>query len=358
MQLKTLVKELVDVLPKDRPIRIGLRPSPTGVMTLGNMKGAVLLDDLVKALRREGLNALLVLRFDDTNPEEKYDAWNYVSFVYYCNKFGISFDEVTFCSDYIKRREYETQIDRLLETQNAFVCVCPPMKLRQESKCVCSEDEELQRKRSRDLENETVKRHFKCSNTTQVLYRRIGEYYCPTLVFQGPVDDHRQGQNVIFRGRDLESIGIKQKQLYELLYEEPYPRTYYWGRITLWDSLSEKKWSLSKSLLKDNKQFPSLDSFFEYGYAPEVIRTWILSYNFTKNDIHWDLSKLNSFQRNWLKERKTKRISSFEQLKNYRGYFSFSLDREVKYGFKNDSPYLYQRQLMTALNQKDYEPTL
>jgi glutamyl-tRNA synthetase len=292
-------EKVIQILQKQDSVVMRFAPSPNGMPTLGHLKGLVILDYLKQQMTKNNKTCVLNFRFDDTNPSEGYKPEYYKAFTDLIHQYSIRVDNIYYSSDESNRINYVRAVTKLLELKRAFICNCNRNVTTYHTRnCDCISNEALQERSVSDLINQVVK--FIPTDRTQmnyVIYRKTENTYCPTFALQGAVDDYNQNTTVIIRGRDLESVTNRQKDLYELLYNKTYPEVIYWGRISLWNSRTKQEWNISKSELKDSKDFPSLQAFRSLGYTSSAIRDWILSYNITKNDIKWDMLKLDSFQR-------------------------------------------------------------
>lgn len=287
MSFNYLLKKLSEHNIKEPHLRFA--PSPNGKVTFGHLKGLVILDQI-----RKLTNGKLDLRFDDTNPSENYLECNYSSVLDLSKKLGITFDGVYKASDHLQ--VYLDAVKTLVKLNHAYVCNCPPNPGNFSLKCFCNKQSPV------DLTNVLLKQHSSVikfiptsGGEPYVILRAISGIWYPTMALQGPVDDHLQGVNLIIRGRDLESVTLRQKDIYEVLYSDQYPLVEYWGRVSLWNSNTGKEWAISKSLLKNSSKFPSLEFFTHWGVTFNVLKKFALSYGFTKNDIKMDLLKLTHY---------------------------------------------------------------
>lgn len=271
-------------------------PSPTAFCTLGHVKGLCLLDHVVKNLK----NATLKLRYDDTNPLENYKPEYYEHILEVSKKLDVNFSTIEKCSDHLNR--YVAYAKILIDKNKAFFCFCQPKKTFFESKeCSC---ENLAIKDLLKTPSSAYSLKFKeNSKSNFVILRCINSKWYPTIALQGPIDDYESGVNIIFHGRDLQPLAKRQNLIHEELFATPKPERVYWGRISLWNSLTNKKWQISKSILKESTKFPSLKYFENWGFSYKVLKEFFLSFGFTKNDIKMDLRNLFFFQIKFIKQR-------------------------------------------------------
>ena len=299
----SLISVLEHLKSLEKPV-LRFAPNPNGSPTLGHLKGLILLNYL-----KTETHGNLLLRFDDTDLNELYQDSYYEQFLDLAKNLNITFDQVYSTSE--RRTYYLKEIKRLWDLKKIFFCFCDKnlSKYHQQT-CACIELENLDFETT--LASTTCMKFKSTVSLPYVVYRKQKDTWTPTIALQGPIDDYYSGVNVVIRGRDLESLEVRQREIHQTLYSTPYPITYYWGRITLWNSKSGKQWALSKSILKDTSKFPSLKFFAKWGFTYSSLSSFLFSYGFTKNDIKLDLIKLVNFL---LKECKTKsqalKINSF-----------------------------------------------
>lgn len=260
-------------------------PSPNGKVTLGHLKGLVILDQI-----RILTNGALDLRFDDTNPLENYLPSNYESVIDLAKSLDIRFDKVVYCSEHLEK--YIDAVKILLDKGKAYFCNCKPNTGDFTLKCTCNRESSAVEYSKLQNHPKDVVKFIPLKGEPYVILRGVYNRWYPTMALQGPIDDYLQGVNVVLRGRDLESTSSRQQQIHEELYTEPYPLTEYWGRVSIWNSASGKQWTLSKSQLKNSCGFPSLEFFNLWGVTNQMLKKFILAHGFTKNDIKMDLLKL------------------------------------------------------------------
>lgn len=324
---------LYDVIASQEAAHLRFAPCPNGPVTLGHLKGLLILDKIRNDFLESSKNASLNLRFDDNNKSELMIPAYYESFFEIISAYDIKIDNVNYAYDNLE--QYRTVVDHLLKVKGAFVCECPtPTEIVANlPECTCELNKDLQNVNLKEpLKNVSIK--FKSeTNRPYVIYRCIKDantgflYNGPTIALQGPVDDYSQKRTIILRGRDLQPLTIRQKEIYEFLYGQKYPSVYYWGRINVWNSETKEKYSVSKSDLKESSELelPNLKAFYIRGYTPVAIKNWLLSYNFTKQDMAVDLIKLNYYQKRELQ--KPAEIENFDYRNDletgyYKSYWS------------------------------------
>lgn len=323
MSLNSIIKDL-KAQYKNSKLITRFAPSPNYYCTLGHLKGLYLLDQLVN-----GTKGILLLRFDDTDPSVAYKKEYYNSFLNVINNSAIRISKITrSCSNSI----YLDAIKKLQLEDRVYYCDCGNKTISDTERCNCFEKRKETKIQKLQLSKSEVSGVFRfiSNNPKQrdyVIYRKKDTDWSPTIALQGPVDDYRSKVNFILRGRDLESLTRRQKQVYEVLYRKPYPRTEYWGRISLCNDRTKKVWPLSKTefLKKGGTKFPSLTSLLDLGYTWNTLRKFLLSYGLTKNDIKCDISKLNYFQCSKLKRYKLRTLSGikFKELRKENSFYFF-----------------------------------
>lgn len=289
-------------------------PCPNGPITLGHLKGLLILDELRKIHK-----GILNLRFDDTNENQDLRPEYYESFITVSKEYGINYENIKRCSD--DWNPYIEAVESLLKKKKAYFCNCEKNAI----DCICKE---------KDLDFNVDKSKGYCvkylSNREKpyVIMRLLKEKWVPMICLQGPVDDYLDNSSVVIRGRDLQSLSFRQQELSLELYNTPYAPVYYWGRISLWNSKTNKKWNVSKSQLKNKIGFPHLSFFKEWGYSPESIKKFLLSYGFTKNDIKLDISKLHYYL---IRQKRFDKKSNLQEVfQSPDGFYSWGNN----YGFK------------------------
>jgi len=343
--VREIIRHAQAVKKEGKVPRFRFAPQPTAKMTLGHLKGLLILDAL-----RKKTSGLLYIRFDDSNPRAGYKRKHYLSVLNLAKKYNISIDGIYKSSDNLKK--YTTFLDNLLKKEQIFFCNCfTSQAIRYNPKtCNCSLNKEFIEKKEFFLLNPPkglCLRTIKGSTPSTVVARVLNSKFYPTLALQGAIDDYLQKINFVIRGRDLQSIQKLQESLYGAIIEPDQlagfkkPKYYYWGRIALWDSKTKKVWPISKSILKDTFKFPSLDFFERFGYFDKVLSQFLLSYGFTKNDINLDVCKLNQLQIKEIFKNKKQLQVIFKLSEAKKGYF-FLKTKNLKYtGFFDGLKYYF-----------------
>ena len=313
MSISSIIKSLEQNNIKKPHFRFA--PSPNGNVTFGHLKGLVLLDKL-----RLETKGILDLRFDDTNPRENYKKSYYDSVLNLSHQLGIKFDNIYQCSTHLEL--YVSMTEKLFYLKKAYFCHCDLNTGDFTKKCPCARDFNNQDINILYEKPSCVVKFIPLEKEPFVILRGINNTWYPTIALQGPIDDFFQGINVIVRGRDLESLSFRQKEIhYALFPTHPYPLESYWGRISLWNSKSGKIWSISKSLLKESIKFPSLEFFTHWGVTYDMLKDFVLSYGYTKNDIKLDLLKLTHYILKKLPSTVSKKLAKgYCKYQNYWGY--------------------------------------
>lgn len=294
-------------------ITLRFAPCPNGPATLGHLKGLLLLDKVRN--QSPHAHSTLHLRFDDNNPSELMLPEYYDSFVKIIADYDIRMDSTYYASRNLDR--YEAAVKRLIHNNKAFFCSCSAAAAVEKiPECDCKANIQLQDTDLKDLGRCTI-RFVSDRERSYVIYRTIVDkrtghsHGSPTIALQGAVDDYVQAVSVILRGRDLESLTARQKELYRVLWDKQYPRTYYWGRIKVWNSGTRQQYELSKSKLKSTSEndLPNLQAFYVRGYEFAAVKEWLLSYGLTKHDMKIDVAKLNYYQK--------KRLSDLTEVESF-----------------------------------------
>ena len=314
-------------------LNVRFAPCPNGPATLGHLKGFLLLDLLCKNFRATNKKANLNLRFDDNNGAEMLLPSYYESFLDLVKLYKIELNEIVYASD--RHKDYKLAVKKLIDLKHAYFCECKPISTLEDLKpCECLLNPDIQ---NSDLDKLLAPRSVKFKSKIgkdYVIYRTIYDevkkiaYNSPTIALQGPVDDYYQKINLILRGRDLEPLTYRQKEIYQTLYESDYPETHYWGRISIWHSGTKENYEVSKTTLKGSSRtdIPNLEGFYARGYKFEAIKNWLLSYGLTKHDMKIDIVKLNYYQKRELTDPIALETLDFENLETgyYKCYYSLN----------------------------------
>lgn len=277
----------LDRLKNSEPLIVRFSPCPSSFCTLGHFKGLYWNYYLSQVT-----GGRCYLRFDDTNPDHDYLQEYVDSFLRVVDEHNFKV-EVDRSSDHFE--DYIVAAKTLFLKGRAYVCKCTRTKIQSECTPEC-----LKNNSTFDLEQlikvySTGAVRFIGADSNYVILRKKKKILSPTLALQGVVDDKRANINLIIRGRDLESLTFRQKQLYNTLYDEEYPQTIFWGRITLYDSVTGEVFANSKRKIDKTSDpaltFPYYHAFRNIGVKPEVLRQCFLQLGLAKNDAKVDIRR-------------------------------------------------------------------
>jgi len=330
-ELESNFPELLTTKPKQE--RIGLPPlegaedgkvitrfppEPNGYPHIGHAKAAIIDEEYAKMY-----NGKLILRFDDTNPENERLEY-YAAIKVGLDWLGVKYDRVKNTSDDIELI-YKKGI-QMVESNHAYVCTCNQetiSKNRREMKsCKC---------RSGDLDQNTKRWHsmFEKYKPGEAIVRFRGNMESENTVMRDPalfriiegnhpllMDKYRVWPNYDFAVAIEDSIdGVthafrtKEYELRNELYyaildklEMRKPKMLEFSRLEFEGMPVSKR--ILKPLVEDGKvsgyddpRLPTLEAMRRRGIVPEAIRKFVLSLSFTKSDTLAPFDTLESFNR-------------------------------------------------------------
>jgi len=288
---------------KYKEIRTRFAPNPDFVLTLGNARPAILSYEYARLYKGK-----FILRFEDTDPRTKRplpEAYNLI-------KEDLKWLKIKWDEEYIQslRMEiYYYYARKLLEKGSAYVCTCPPEKIREQRtkgiRCICSEkppEDQL------ELWDKMLEGHFeegkavlriktdpkypdpsvrdwiafRVIDTSKYPHPIVGDKYVvwPTYNFACAIDDHEMKITHILRAKEHISNTIKQKFLFDHLGWE-YPEAIHFGRLKLEGfilSKSKIRFGIEKGLYTgpDDIRLGTLMALRKRGFLPESIWDLIL----------------------------------------------------------------------------------
>ncbi|MGI0010641.1 MAG: glutamate--tRNA ligase, partial [Nitrosopumilaceae archaeon] len=293
-------------------------PEPNGYPHIGHAKAAIIDEEYAKMY-----NGKLILRFDDTNPENERLEY-YAAIKVGLDWLGVKYDRVKNTSDDIELI-YKKGL-QMIESNHAYVCTCNQeiiSKNRRGMKsCKC---------RSGDLDQNTKRWHdmFEKYKPGEAIVRFRGDMESDNTVMRDPalfriiegnhpllMDKYRVWPNYDFAVAIEDSIdGVthafrtKEYELRNELYyaildrlEMRKPKMLEFSRLEF------EGMPVSKRILKplveegqvsgyDDPRLPTLEAMRRRGIVPEAIRKFVLSLSFTKSDTLAPFDTLESFNR-------------------------------------------------------------
>lgn len=293
-------------------------PEPNGYPHIGHAKAAIIDEEYARMY-----GGKLVLRFDDTNPENERLEY-YAAIKVGLDWLGVKYDTIKNTSDdieliYEKAKEF-------LETGNAYVCTCDKETVsknrREMLSCKCrSGDLSQNMKRWNDMfkkykPGEAIVRFrgdMSSENTVMrdpTLLRIIDESHpihknkyrvWPNYDFAVAIEDSIDGITHAFRTKEYEL----RNELYYVILDKLKMRK---PLVLEFSRLEFEGMPVSKRVLKplveevkvsgyDDPRLPTLEAMRRRGIVPEAIRKFVLSLGFTKSDTLAPFETLESFNR-------------------------------------------------------------
>ena len=330
-ELESNFPELLTTKPKQE--RIGLPPlegaengkvvtrfppEPNGYPHIGHAKAAIIDEEYAKMY-----DGKLILRFDDTNPENERLEY-YAAIKVGLDWLGVKYDRVKNTSDDIELI-YKKGM-QMIESNHAYVCTCNQETIsnnRREMKaCKC---------RSGDLDKNTKRWHdmFEKYNPGEAIVRFRGDMESDNTVMRDPalfriiegshpllmnryrvwpnydfavaIEDSLDGVTHAFRTKEYE---LRNELYYAILdrLEMRKPKMLEFSRLEFEGMPVAKR--VLKPLVEegqvsgyDDPRLPTLEAMRRRGIVPEAIRKFVLSLGFTKSDTLAPFDTLESFNR-------------------------------------------------------------
>ena len=293
-------------------------PAPNGYPHIGHAKAAIISEEYAKMY-----GGKLVLRFDDTNPDDtRLEYWAAIKVG--LDWLGIKFDEKKNTSD-----DIELLYDKCLELvrkNQGYVCTCKRDAISKNRKdmvsCKCSmgdikQNEERWKKMFNGYKpGEAIVRfrgNMESKNTVMrdpVLFRIIDERHplleekyrvWPSYDFAVAIEDYTDGITHALRSKEYE---LRNELYYAILdaLDMKKPKMMEFSRLEF------KGMPVSKRILRplidegkvswyDDPRLPTLEALKRRGITPEAIRKFILSLSLTKADTLAPFDSLEAFNR-------------------------------------------------------------
>jgi glutamyl-tRNA synthetase len=293
-------------------------PEPNGYPHIGHAKAAIIDEEYAKMY-----NGKLILRFDDTNPENERLEY-YAAIKVGLDWLGVKYDRVKNTSDDIELI-YKKGM-QMIESNHAYVCTCNQETISKNRRamkpCKC---------RSGDLEQNTKRWHsmFEKYNPGEAIVRFRGNMTSENTVMRDPalfriiegnhpllmnkyrvwpnydfavaIEDSIDGVTHAFRTKEYEL----RNELYYAILDRLQMRK---PKMLEFSRLEFEGMPVSKRILKplveegrvsgyDDPRLPTLEAMRRRGIVPEAIRKFVLSLGFTKSDTLAPFDTLESFNR-------------------------------------------------------------
>ena len=305
-----------------KPIIMRFAPNPNGPPTIGSSRGMIINTEYIKKY-----NGKFILRFDDTDPEQKRPLLE--AYDWYIDDFkwlGIIPDQIIYASDRLEL--YYNIAEKLIHLNKAYVCFCNSDKFKElkNNKIPCphrSHSIEENIKYWKNMlnglykEKEAVLRIKTDINHKDPALRDWGAFRIikkphprflsndikknyivwPLLDFEGAIEDHLNGTTHIIRGKDLQDSGKRQKYIYEYL-NWKYPITLHWGRIKIEEfgklSTSSIKKNIENGIYSgwDDPKLPTIRAIRKRGIQPEALKKIMIELGIGETDISISMEAL------------------------------------------------------------------
>lgn len=310
-----------------RKVVMRFAPNPNGPPTIGSSRGMIVNSEYVKMY-----DGKFVLRFDDTDPDQKRPMLE--AYDWYVDDFkwlGVIPDEIYNASDRLPK--YYEIAKELIEKGHAYVCFCDgeTFKSLKDTKKPCPdrnasvsenlenwekmlagkfEEQEAVLRIKTDIEHkDPALRDWGAFRILKIGHPRpeIGDRFCvwPLLDFQGAVDDYLIGTTHIIRGKDLIDSGRRQKYIYDYM-GWTYPELLHWGRIKIEEfgklSTSGIKASIGKGEYTgwDDPRLPTVRAIRRRGIQPEALKKFMIDLGVGETDISISMESLYAENRKFI----------------------------------------------------------
>ncbi len=311
-------------------------PEPNGYPHIGHAKASIIDEEYAKMY-----GGKLILRFDDTNPENERLEY-YAAIKVGLDWLGVKYDRVKNTSDDMEL--LYKKAEELLENNFAYVCTCKKETIsinrREMRACKCSAGDKSQNfKRWQDMSEkykpgEAIVRFrgdMNSENTVMrdpTLLRIIDEPHplhrdkyriWPNYDFAVAIEDSIDGVTHAFRTKEYEL----RNELYYVILDRLKMRK---PKMLEFSRLEFEGMPVSKRALKplvqdgrvsgyDDPRLPTLEALRRRGIVPEAIRKFVLSLSFTKSDTLAPFDALESFNRKIIDPTSIRLFIVFEPVK-------------------------------------------
>jgi len=308
LEKEPVVEGPLKPLPKAVPGKVVLRiaPSPSGPLHIGHAYGVSLNYEYAKMY-----NGKLILRIEDTNPENIYPpAYEMIEDDV---KWLTGLKELQVVVQSSRLGIYYDCAEKLVRQGNAYVCRCDADSWRENKNkgiaCPCrdaslkenqtryaqmfstyAEGEAILRLKTDIKDKNPALRDFGLMRIVQHIHPKIGkeQRVWPLMVFSVAVDDHELGITHVLNGKDQTDNAIKEKMIMSYLGWK-HPEYKHWGIINFVGftiSKSETKLAIEKGTYTgwDDIRIPFLQSLRRRGYQPEAFRRFAIEVGLSLND--------------------------------------------------------------------------
>ncbi len=291
---------------RDGQVIVRIAPSPSGALHVGHAYGACL-----NALYAEKYRGKLLLRIEDTNPENIYPP-----------AYELIPDDIRWLGGQVLQGTviqssrlgiYYDHAEKLLQQGHAYVCTCDADEWRklkaQGLACPCrsldrkeqllryaamfsryAEGEAVLRMKADIKDRNPAMRDFALMRIVEHVHPKTGkaQRVWPLMVFAVAVDDQELGVTHVLNGKDHADNAAKERRIMECLGWKP-PEYLHWGRINfigLRLSSSETRHAIEQGqyLGWDDIRLPFLPALRRRGYQPGAFRQFALEIGLSAND--------------------------------------------------------------------------
>ncbi|WNY26464.1 glutamate--tRNA ligase [Methanolapillus ohkumae] len=302
-------------------------PNPNGPPTIGSSRGMIVNSEYVKMY-----DGRFILRFDDTDPEQKRPMPE--AYDWYVDDFkwlGVTPDQVVIASDRLDKY-YEIAF-QLIDLEKAYVCFCEgeTFKSLKDKKQACphretsaavnrahfekmlsggfEEREAVLRIKTDIMHKDPAMRDWGAFRILKKSHPRpsVGSKYVvwPLLDFEGAIEDHLLKTTHIIRGKDLQDSEKRQKYIYDYL-GWIYPKTMHWGRVRI-----EEFGKLSTSGIRasieageytgwDDPRLPTIRAIRRRGILADALRKFIVEMGVGETDVSISMDSLYAENRKFV----------------------------------------------------------
>ncbi|MDY0267228.1 MAG: glutamate--tRNA ligase [Methanimicrococcus sp.] len=302
-------------------------PNPNGPPTIGSSRGMIVNSEYVKMY-----DGKFVLRFDDTDPDQKRPMLE--AYDWYIEDFkwlGVTPDVIVKASDRFEK--YYEIAEQLIEAGHAYVCFCDgeTFKGLKDQKKACphrdTDPAENLIRWKKMLAGDYEEREAVLRIKTDITHKdpalrdwgafrilkkdhprpEIGNKYIvwPLLDFEGAIEDHLLKTTHIIRGKDLQDSGKRQKYIYDYL-GWTYPITLHWGRVRI-----EEFGKLSTSGIRkdieagvytgwDDPRLPTVQAIRRRGIQAEALKKFMIEMGVGEIDVSMSMESLYAENRKFV----------------------------------------------------------
>jgi glutamyl-tRNA synthetase len=306
----------LDNVNEKKGVIMRMAPSASGPLHIGHA-----ITSSLSFLYVQKYGGKFIVRIEDTNPENVYKE-SYKMIKKDCKWLFKNKCEFVIQSEHMDK--YYKYIEKLLNKNAAYVCICNPEYFKELVKtkkaCVCRnlrKKEQLERwgkmldgsykqgqavlRFKSDLKDKNIAmRDFPLARINENKHPLQGKKYrvWPLMNLAVSVDDIEMKMTHIIRGKDHRDNAERQKMIFEVLGKK-YPNAYFLGRIHFKDlelSTSKMREGIESGKFKgwDDSKLPTLISIKKQGYKPEAF--WKIAEQIGLNEVDKKMSKKEFFE--------------------------------------------------------------